>query len=246
MTLKDKVAIVTGASRGIGEAIARKFCQEGASVMLCSRSAESVATIVESLSDEGGDAKSTQADISNKADVEALVDLTLKEFSRVDILVNNAGITRDALFMRMKDEDWDAVLQTNLTGTAYCMRTVIRSMMRQRSGRIINISSVVGIAGNAGQANYAASKAGIIGLTKSVAKEIGSRGITVNAITPGFIITDMTKKLSEADQQKMLEMVPAGSFGAPEDVAEAALFLASDAARYITGQTIQVDGGMFM
>lgn len=246
MILKDKVAIVTGASRGIGEAIARKFCQEGARVMLCSRSAESVAAIAESLSSDGGDAKSTQADISSKADVEALVDLTLKEFDRVDILVNNAGITRDALFMRMKDEDWDAVLQTNLTGTAYCMRAVIRSMMRQRSGRIINISSVVGVAGNAGQANYAASKAGIIGLTKSVAKEAGSRGITVNAITPGFITTDMTEKISEADQQKMLEMIPAGSFGTPEDVAETALFLASDAAQYITGQAIQVDGGMFM
>ena len=246
MILKDKVAIVTGASRGIGEAIARKFCQEGASVMLCSRSAESVATIAESLSDKLGNAKSTQADISNKADVEALVDLTVKEFGRVDILVNNAGITRDALFMRMKDEDWDAVLQTNLTGTAYCMRTVIRSMMRQRCGRIINISSVVGVAGNAGQANYAASKAGIIGLTKSVAKEAGSRGITVNAITPGFITTEMTEKIPEANQQKMLEMIPTGSFGTPEDVAEAALFLASDAARYITGQAIQVDGGMLM
>ena len=246
MILKDKVAIVTGASRGIGEAIARKFCQQGADVMLCSRSAESVATIAESLSAEAGNARSTQADISNKADVEALVDLTVKEFDRVDILVNNAGITRDALFMRMKDEDWDAVLQTNLTGTAYCMRTVIRSMMRQRSGRIINISSVVGVAGNAGQANYAASKAGIIGLTKSVAKEAGSRGITVNAITPGFITTEMTEKISEVDQQKMLGMIPAGSFGTPEDVAETALFLASDAARYITGQTIQVDGGMFM
>ena len=246
MILKDKVAIVTGASRGIGEAIARKFCQEGASVMLCSRSAESVAAIAESLSGESGNAKSTQADISNKADIEALVDLTLQEFDRVDILVNNAGVTRDALFMRMKDEDWDAVIQTNLTGTAYCMRAVTRPMMRQRGGRIINISSVVGIAGNAGQANYAASKAGIIGLTKSVAKELGSRSITVNAITPGFITTDMTEKISEADQQKMLEMIPVGSFGAPEDVAQAALFLASDAARYITGQAIQVDGGMFM
>ena len=246
MILKDKVAIVTGASRGIGEAIAQKFCQEGASVMLCSRSAESVATIAESLSGEAGNAKSTQADISNKADVEALVDLTLKEFDRVDILVNNAGITRDTLFMRMKDEDWDAVLQTNLTGTAYCMRAVTRPMMRQRGGRIINISSVVGVAGNAGQANYAASKAGIIGLTKSVAKEVGSRGITVNAITPGFITTDMTEKIPETNQQKMLEMIPIGSFGTPEDVAEAALFLASDAARYITGQAIQVDGGMLM
>ena len=246
MILKDKVAIVTGASRGIGEAIARKFCQQGADVMLCSRSAESVAAIAESLSAEAGNARSTQTDISNKADVEALVDLTVKEFDRVDILVNNAGITRDALFMRMKDEDWDAVLQTNLTGTAYCMRTVIRSMMRQRSGRIINISSVVGVAGNAGQANYAASKAGIIGLTKSVAKEAGSRGITVNAITPGFITTEMTEKIPEANQQKMLEMIPIGSFGTPEDIAEAALFLASDAARYITGQAIQVDGGMLM
>ena len=246
MTLKDKVAIVTGASRGIGEAIARKFCQAGASVMLCSRSAESVAAIAESLSSNGGDAKATQADISNKADVEALVDLTLQEFTRVDILVNNAGITRDTLFMRMKDEDWDAVIQTNLTGTTYCMRAVTRPMMRQRSGRIINISSVIGIVGNAGQANYAASKAGMIGLTKSVAKEVGSRGITVNAITPGFITTDMTEKISETDQQKMLEMIPAGSFGTPEDVAETALFLASDAARYITGQAIQVDGGMFM
>ena len=246
MTLKDKVAIVTGASRGIGEAIARKFCQEGASVMLCSRSAESVAAIAEALSSDGGDAKSTQANISNKTDVEALVDLTLEEFGSVDILVNNAGITRDTLFMRMKDEDWDAVIQTNLTGTAYCMRAVTRPMMRQRGGRIINISSVIGIVGNAGQANYAASKAGIIGLTKSVAKEVGSRGITVNAITPGFITTDMTEKISEADQQKMLGMIPAASFGTPEDVAETALFLASDAARYITGQAIQVDGGMFM
>ena len=246
MILKDKVAIVTGASRGIGEAIARKFCQEGASVMLCSRSAESVAAITESLSNEGGDAKSTQADISSKDDVDALVDLTLQEFTRVDILVNNAGITRDTLFMRMKDEDWDAVIQTNLTGTAYCMRAVTRPMMRQRGGRIINISSVIGIVGNAGQANYAASKAGMIGLTKSVAKEVGSRSITVNAITPGFITTDMTEKISEADQQKMLEMIPASSFGTPEDVAETALFLASDAARYITGQAIQVDGGMFM
>ncbi len=246
MKLKDKVTIVTGASRGIGEAIARKFCEEGASVVLCSRSAEAVAAIAESLADEGWNAKSTQADISKKAEVEALVDLTLKEFSRVDILVNNAGITRDALFMRMKAEDWEVVLQTNLTGTAYCMHGVIRPMMRQKSGRIINISSVVGLMGNAGQANYAASKAGIIGLTKSVAKEVGRRGITVNAIAPGFITTDMTAKLSEQDQQKMLEVIPIGDFGGPEDVAEAALFLASDAARYITGQVIQVDGGMVM
>jgi len=246
MQLSDKTAIVTGASRGIGAAIARKFCGQGANVMLCSRSAESVAAIADSLSREGWNAKSTQADISNKADVEALVDLTLQEFSRVDILVNNAGVTRDALFMRMKDEDWDTVLQTNLTGTAYCMRAVIRPMLRQKNGRIINISSVIGLMGNAGQANYAASKAGIIGLTKSIAKEVGRRGITVNAIAPGFITTDMTVKLSEQDQQKILDIIPMGCFGGPEDVAETALFLASDVARYITGQVIQIDGGMVM
>ena len=246
MRLKDKVAIVTGASRGIGETIARRFCEEGASVILCSRLVASVTAVADSLVREGGNAKATQADISQKSDVEALVDMTLKEFSRIDILVNNAGINRDALFIRMKDEDWDAVLQTNLTGTAYCIRAVIRPMIRQKSGRIINISSVVGLMGNAGQANYVASKAGIIGLTKSIAKEVGRRGITANAIAPGFIKTDMTAKLSEQDRQKMLEMIPIGSFGLPEDVAEVALFLASEAARYITGQVIQVDGGMMM
>jgi 3-oxoacyl-[acyl-carrier protein] reductase len=245
MRLKDKVAIVTGASRGIGEAIARKFCEEGASVMLCSRSTLSV-TAADALACEGWNTKSIQADISQKPDVEALVDATLKAFSRIDILVNNAGITRDALLMRMKDDDWDAVLQTNLTGTAYCTRAVIRTMMRQKSGKIINISSVVGLMGNAGQANYAASKAGIIGLTKSIAREVAKRGITVNAIAPGFIKTEMTANLSAQDRQNILEMIPIGRFGIPEDVSQVALFLASDAARYITGQVIQVDGGMVM
>lgn len=246
MILKDKVAIVTGASRGIGAAIAQKFCENGASVMLCSRSAETVAGVAKTLVNKGWNAKSTQADISNKADVESLVDLTLKEFSHIDILVNNAGVTGDALFLRMKDEDWDTVLQTNLTGTAYCIRAVLRSMMRQRSGRIINMSSVVGVTGNAGQANYAASKAGIIGLTKSIAKEVAGRSITVNAIAPGFITTDMTANLSEADQQRILELIPLNSYGTPEDVAAVASFLASEEARYVTGQVIQVDGGMVM
>ena len=213
--------------------------------MLCSRSAASSAA-ADALVGEGWNTKSIQADVSQKSDVEALVDATLKAFSRIDILVNNAGITRDALLMRMRDDDWDAVLQTNLTGTAYCTRAVIRSMMRQKSGKIINITSVIGLMGNAGQANYAASKAGIIGLTKSIAREVAKRGITVNAIAPGFISTEMTANLSEQDQQKILEMIPVGSFGLPEDVSQVALFLASDAARYITGQVIQVDGGMVM
>ena len=186
------------------------------------------------------------ADISQKTDVEALIEKTTSQFSHIDILVNNAGITRDMLLMRLKDEDWEAVLQTNLTGTMYCTRAVLRPMIRQRSGRIINISSVVGLAGNAGQANYAAAKAGIIGLTKATAKEVGARGITVNAIAPGFITTDMTAQLSEQHQKQLLELIPLRGFGHPEDVADAVCFLASDAARYITGQTLQVDGGMVM
>ena len=246
MQLQEKVAIVTGASRGIGAAIAQKFCEEGASIMLCSRSEASVAAVAEPLAEKGFNAKFVQADVSQKSDVEALVNLTLKEFSRIDILVNNAGITRDTLLMRMKDEDWDAVLHANLTGTMYCARAVLRTMMRQKSGRIINVSSVIGLMGNAGQANYAASKAGIIGLTKSLAKEIGSRGITVNAVAPGFITTDMTADFSEADQERIRAMIPLATFGTPVDVAELALFLASDASRYITGQAIQVDGGMVM
>ncbi len=214
--------------------------------MLCSRSEASVAAVAKPLAEKGFNAKFVQTDVSRKSDVEALVNLTLNEYSRIDILVNNAGITRDTLLMRMKDEDWDAVLHSNLTGTMYCARAVLRTMMRQKSGRIINVSSVIGLMGNAGQANYAASKAGIIGLTKSLAKEIGSRGITVNAIAPGFITTDMTANFSEADLERIRAMIPLAAFGTPEDVAELTLFLASDASRYITGQAIQVDGGMVM
>ena len=244
--LSGKTAIVTGASRGIGAAIAQRLCEAGANVVLCSRSAESVGQIAGALQEKGYTVLSMAADISQKADVDALIEKTISQFSHIDILVNNAGITRDTLLMRLKDEDWDTVLQTNLTGTMYCTRAVLRPMIRQKSGRIINISSVVGLAGNAGQANYAAAKAGIIGLTKATAKEVGARGITVNAIAPGFITTDMTAQISEQNQQQLLELIPLREFGHPEDVADAVCFLASDAARYITGQTLQVDGGMVM
>lgn len=244
--LTGKTAIVTGASRGIGAAIARKLCEAGANVALCSRSAEAVAAIADALNSEGYTAISTAADISQKSDVEALIKAVQERFSQIDILVNNAGITRDTLLMRLKDEDWHAVLQTNLTGTMYCTRAVLRPMIRQRSGRIINISSVIGVMGNPGQASYAAAKAGILGFTKTIAREVGARGITVNAIAPGFITTDMTAQIPEQHQKQLLELIPLRRFGSPEDVADAVCFLASDAARYITGQTLHVDGGMVM
>ena len=244
--LTGKTAIVTGASRGIGAAIARKLCEAGANVALCSRSAEAVAAIADTLNSEGYTAISTAADISKKVDVEALIKTVLDRFSQIDILVNNAGITRDTLLMRLQDEDWDAVLQTNLTGTMYCTRAVMRPMLRQRSGRIINISSVIGIMGNPGQASYAAAKAGIIGFTKTIAREVGVRGITVNAIAPGFITTDMTAQMPQQNQEQLRGLIPLRRFGSPEDVADAVYFLASDAARYITGQTLHVDGGMVM
>ena len=244
--LSGKTAIVTGASRGIGAAIAHRLCEAGANVVLCSRSAESVGQIADTLQGKGYAAFSMAADISEKEDVASLMEKTIEQFSQIDILVNNAGITRDMLLMRLKDEDWDAVLQTNLTGTMYCTRGVLRPMIRQKSGRIINISSVVGLSGNAGQANYAAAKAGILGLTKATAKEVGARGITVNAIAPGFITTDMTAQIPEKNQEQLLDLIPLREFGHPEDVAAAVCFLASDAARYITGQVLQVDGGMVM
>ena len=244
--LSGKTAIVTGASRGIGAAIAHRLCEAGANVVICSRSADAVEQVADALQGKGYSTTAMAANISEKAAVEALIEKTIAEFSHIDILVNNAGITRDTLLMRLKDEDWNAVLQTNLTGTMYCTRAVLRPMIRQKSGRIINISSVVGLAGNAGQANYAAAKAGIIGLTKATAKEVGARGITVNAIAPGFITTDMTAQIPEQHQKQLLELIPLRGFGHPEDVADAVCFLASDAARYITGQTLQVDGGMVM
>ena len=244
--LTGKTAIVTGASRGIGAMSALKLCEAGASVVLCSRSAKGVSEVADVLTSEGHTAISVAADISQRADVDALIEMTLDRFSRIDILVNNAGITRDTLLIRLKDADWDAVLQTNLTGTMYCTRAALRSMIRQKSGRIINISSVVGLTGNAGQTGYAAAKAGIMGLTKATAKEVGARGITVNAIAPGFIMTDMTAQIPEQSQEQLLKLIPLREFGHPGDVADAVCFLASDAARYITGQTLQVDGGMVM
>lgn len=244
--LSGKTAIVTGASRGIGAAIAQRLCEVGANVVICSRSTESVSVTANMLEKKGYTIHAIAADISKKKDVETLVEQAIEQYSQIDILVNNAGITRDMLLMRLKDEDWDAVLQTNLTGTMYCTRAVLRPMIRQKSGRIINISSVIGLMGNPGQASYAAAKAGIIGLTKTTAKEVGTRGITVNAIAPGFITTDMTAKIPEELQTKILEIIPLQYYGTPDDVADAVCFLASDAARYITGQTLQVDGGMVM
>ena len=246
MSLKNQVALVTGASRGIGLAIARRFCQAGASVVVCGRSEDTIQAVARELTAEGIQVKAVVADISNRDEVDGLVAFTLDQFSKIDILVNNAGVTQDTLLMRMKDDDWNRVIQTNLTGTFYCTRSVIRPMIRQKSGRIINISSIVGTIGNAGQANYAASKAGIIGFTKSVAKEVASRGVTANVIAPGFITTDMTAQLSEADRERMLELIPLSRLGIPEDIAEATFFLGSSGAGYITGQVIHVNGGMGM
>ena len=247
MKLEGKVALVTGASRGIGRAIALALASEGASIVInyagSAASAEAVKAEVEAL---GQKAVCIQADISSMSAATEMVEAAVKEFGRVDILVNNAGITRDGLLMRMKEEDWDAVLSTNLKGVFNCSKACIKYMMKQRAGRIISISSVVGVMGNAGQANYAAAKAGVIGFTKSVAKEVASRGITANAIAPGFIQTDMTKALPEKVVEAMQAGIPLGRLGDPEDIAKAVVFLASDDASYITGQTLHVDGGMVM
>ena len=237
--LTGKVAVVTGASRGIGRAIALRLAQEGAAVVInyngSKERAQEVKTEIESA---GGTAQIMQCDV--------MFQTIIKEFGRIDILVNNAGITRDGLLMKMAEEDFDAVIDTNLKGTFHCIRAVSRQMLRQRSGRIINLSSVSGVLGNAGQANYSASKAGVIGLTKSAARELASRGITVNAIAPGFINTEMTEVLSEKVKEGATAQIPLGKFGETEDIANAAAFLASDEARYITGQTLHVDGGMAM
>lgn len=244
---EKKVAVVTGASRGIGRAIALELARTGALVILNYRGSEEKAEEVKKQIEwEGGEAALYQCNVADCAACGEFFKTIVKEYGRVDILVNNAGITKDGLLMGMSEEDFSSVVDVNLKGTFHCIRHASRQMVKQRSGRIISLASVVGISGNAGQANYAASKAGIIGLTKSAAKELAGRGITVNAIAPGFIQTDMTRVLPDRVKEAAEGMIPMGTFGEPEDVAKAAAFLASDGARYITGQVLCVDGGMAM
>ena len=245
--LKDKIAIITGASRGIGREIAVLFAKEGAKLVLTSRNPEALKAVAKEIYEISREEPLVfQLDVRDSAKVEELLDKTLDKYKRVDILVNNAGVTKDGLFVRMADADWDEVLDTNLKGTFLCMRAVSKAMMKQRYGKIINMASVIGLIGNAGQANYAASKAGIIALTKSVAKELGSRNVMVNAIAPGFIDTEMTQGLTADVKNAILKTIPVGSFGKPIDVAKTALYLASDESNFITGQVITVDGGMVM
>lgn len=243
--LKDQVAIVTGASRGIGRAIALQLAFEGAKVVVNYTSSSTAADqVVAEITAAGGEAVAIQGDVSQENQVDTLIKTTLEKFQRVDILVNNAGITRDTLLLRMKLEEWQAVIDINLTGVFLCTKAVSKIMLKQRSGRIINIASVAGQMGNPGQANYSAAKAGVIGFTKTVAKELSSRGITVNAVAPGFIVTDMT---SDIKAEGILQYIPLGRFGQPEEIAGMVRFLASDpAAAYITGQVFNVDGGMVM
>ena len=247
MRFENQVAIVTGAGRGIGHAIAVRLASEGARVASVSRTEANAQKTADEINAARTDAaKAYSVDVSDHAAVQAAGAQILEDFGRVDILVNNAGVTRDGLSMRMSVEDWDTVLNTNLKGAFNFVQAIQRSMIKQRSGRIINISSVIGLIGNAGQANYAASKAGLLGLTKSLAREMASRGITVNALAPGLIETDMTAVLSDEIRKNILSKIPLGSLGRPEDIASAVAFLASPEARYITGQVLAVDGGMVM
>jgi 3-oxoacyl-[acyl-carrier protein] reductase len=243
-SLQGEIALVTGASRGIGAAIADELAAQGAKVIGTATSESGAAAIGERLAASGGAGR--MLDVTDGAAVEALVDTIGKEFGPVSILVNNAGITRDQLLMRMKDEDWNAILDTNLSSVYRTSKAVMRGMMKARKGRIISIASVIGLTGNPGQANYAAAKAGIIAFSKSLAREIGSRGVTVNVVAPGFIDTDMTRGLPEESKNAMLNQIALGRFGAPADIARAVSFLASPAAAYITGETLHVNGGMYM
>ena len=247
MNFSGKTAVVTGGSRGIGRAVCLELARGGANVVLCYAGNEAAANdTIAACETLGAKALAIRCDVAEAGEVKALMDAAVKTFGRIDILVNNAGITRDGLLMMMKDEDFDAVINANLKGTFLCMKAVSRLMMRQRYGRIVNLSSVVGLRGNAGQVNYAASKAGVVGMTKSLAKELASRGVTVNAVAPGFIETDMTAAMTDAAKAATLASIPMQKLGAPENVARAVAFLASDEAAYITGQVLAVDGGMAM
>ncbi|GAA0330049.1 3-oxoacyl-[acyl-carrier-protein] reductase [Oceanobacillus sp. FSL W7-1293] len=245
--LQGQTAVVTGASRGIGRAIALELAKNGANVIVNYSGSEAKAEeVVGEIQELGVKAVKVQANISEEESVKQLMKQAVKEFGSIDILVNNAGITKDNLLMRMKEDEFDQVIQTNLKGTFLCTKAVTRQMMKQKSGRIINVASIVGVSGNPGQANYVAAKAGVIGLTKTTAKELASRNILVNAVAPGFISTDMTDLLSEEQQESLLQLVPLARLGKPEDVARVVRFLASEDANYITGQTIHIDGGMVM
>jgi len=244
--LTDKVAIVTGASRGIGEAIAKQLSSCGAKIILIARNSDQLVAVKETIISNGGIAESMAGDVSNLNSISEIVTNTIDKWGRIDILVNNAGIARDNIIMRMKEDDWDSVMNINLKGCFNGIKSVARPMIKNKAGRIINITSVIGQIGNAGQSNYAASKAGIMGLTKSMAKELGSRNITVNAVAPGYITTDMTNELNDEVKEQLKSSIPLGRLGTPDDVANLVCFLASDEAGYITGQTFNVDGGMVM
>ena len=244
MDLSSRVAIVTGSGQGIGGAIALKLAEAGATVVINDIGETLANSVAKEIKNMKRESLVVLADVSSSADVNRLVETTIATYGQLDILVNNAGITRDQLVLRMSDEDWDKVINVNLKSVFLCTRAALRFMIKQRRGRIINMASIVGIVGNAGQANYASAKAGIIGFTRTIAKEVASRGITVNAIAPGFIETGMTQQLKEEQKQEIKKRIPLGYFGTPRDVAEAVTFLASEKARYITGQVVNVDGGM--
>jgi len=246
MNFQSQVAVITGGTRGIGKSIAEHFAKNGADIIVCGRNPQAATEATESLSSFGVKAVGLRLDVSNSQEVKETFEKIISEFKKIDILVNNAGITKDGLLMRMSEDAWDAVLDINLKGCFLCTKAVIPEMARQRYGRIINITSVAGFMGNPGQANYSASKAGIVGFTKTVAREYASRGITVNAVAPGFIETAMTDVLNEKIKEEIKKLIPIGRFGKVEDIANAVLFLASPESGYITGQTIHVNGGMYM